>query len=377
MRRFSKLKNQYRVRRSVFALIAALVANIAVFNIATAATEMDLYKERIVVSQNANQKEQDEAIKTSFKRLLVRVTGITQTLGYPVVVEELNNGAKYIATFRFEPSAEFFTNVLGEKVPTKVMLLEFDKKSVDTFLVKNRLPVWGAKRPDVLIWLADRLEGQDHILADAEESAIASAIAKQADDRGIPYLLPIMDLTDSLNLSFSEVYGLFSQDIEVASERYKPEAILTGRLLSGNSTDEFKADWLMLFKGERLRLPSVSGSLNEVIAQGIDLVSQRLSEQYALILDPLLLGNLTIKILDIKSLNEFAALETYLKSINIITKVTVRSFEDSDISFNVEVSGDQSQLEDVLALDKKLIPVVEDSLEAQLDNNLVFQWNPR
>ena len=195
MRRFSKLKNQYRVLRSVFALIAALVANIAVFNIATAATEMDLYKERIVVSQNANQKEQDEAIKTSFKRLLVRVTGITQALDYPVVVEELNNGAKYIATFRFEPSAEFFTNVLGEKVPTKVMLLEFDKKSVDTFLVKNRLPVWGAKRPDVLIWLADRLEGQDHILADAEESAIASAIAKQADDRGIPYLLPIMDLT--------------------------------------------------------------------------------------------------------------------------------------------------------------------------------------
>lgn len=338
-----------------------------------AATEINLYQERVVVSENANQSEQNEAIESAFRRLLVRVTGIQQVLDYPAINEALKNGSKYLATFRFEPSDEFFTNVLGEKVPTKSMNLTFDKKTVDALLVQNRLPVWGAKRPDVLIWLADRLEGQDHILADAEESDIALLMEAESQHRGIPYLLPIMDLTDTLSLSFSEVYGLFSRDIEEASLRYEPEAVLAGRLMR-DGEELYKADWLMLFKGERLRLPTVSGSLEFVIAQGMDLVAQRLSEQYALILDPLLLGNLSVDVQGVRDLNDFAALESYLKSINIITKVTLSRYSEEGVSFNVEISGDQSQLADVLALDGQLIPMEEGTLEEQLDSQLLFEW---
>jgi len=377
MKSFFHLRSLQISRRIPLILVLLAFGLLGVSGSVIAASTVDLYQEQVVVSQNASQKEQNEAIQSSFARLLVRVTGITQVLEYPTVIDELKQGSKYLATFRFEPSDVFFTNVLGEKVPTKLMNLTFDKKTVDAFLVQNRLPVWGEKRPDVLFWIADRLEGQDHILADAEESRLASIVAEQTDIRGIPYLLPIMDLTDSLTLSFSEVYGLFSQDIEVASERYKPEAILTGRVLAGSDENSYQADWLMLFKGERLRLPTVTGTLEEVIAQGVDLVAQRLSEQYALILDPLMLGNLTLKVSDIQSLGEFAALERYLQTINIITKATVRSFSGTDVEFNVEISGDQSQLQDVLALDGQLTPVEEVSLEAQLDNRLVFQWQEK
>ena len=90
-----------------------------------------------------------------------------------------------------------------------------------------------------------------------------------------------------------------------------------------------------------------------------------------------MLGNLTLKVSDIQSLGEFAALERYLQTINIITKATVRSFSGTDVEFNVEISGDQSQLQDVLALDGQLTPVEEVSLEAQLDNRLVFQWQEK
>ena len=48
-----------------------------------------------------------------------------------------------------------------------------------------------------------------------------------------------------------------------------------------------------------------------------------------------------------------------------------------DIEFNVEISGDQSQLQDVLALDGQLRPVDEITLEAQLDNILLFQWQEK
>jgi hypothetical protein len=338
------------------------------------ATEVDLYSESVVVKQNANQSEQNEAIKTAFTRLLVRVTGIEQILNDPVVMDVLDSGSKYLATFRFEASDVLFKNVLGESVPTKSMILKFDRKSVDSFLVKNRLPVWGAKRPDVLIWIADRLDGQDHILSDSEESDIALELEQQTERRGIPYLLPIMDLEDSLTLSFSEVYGLFSRDIERASERYKPEAILAGRIIK--TADQYSADWLMMFKGQRLRLPTITGTKEFVISQGVDIVAQRLSEQYALVLDPTMLGNMSVKVVDIKDLNEFAALENYLNTINLITKITVHSFQDNNVVFDIEISGDQAQLVDVMSLDGSLIPIEEGTLEEQLDNTLLFKWQP-
>jgi hypothetical protein len=338
-----------------------------------AASDIDLYVEREIVKQDASQQEQDDAIKRAFSRLIVRVTGIEQSLENAEIQESLENGSRYLATFRFEASDTFFTNVLGEQVPTKAMTMEFDKTSVDSLLVQNRLPVWGSKRPDVLIWLADRFEGQDHILSDTETTSFSESLEVEAHRRGIPYMLPIMDLTDSLSLSFSEVYGLFSQDIEEASLRYEPEAVLAGRI--SKSGNEYKADWLMLFKDERIRLPTVIGTEEFIISKGIDLVAQRLSAQYALVLDPLLFGNISVQVLEIKSAVEFAELEVYLQSINLITKATVSVFEDDNITFEVEISGDRAQLVDVLSLDKQLIPVVEESLEAQLDNTLVFQWN--
>jgi hypothetical protein len=147
--------------------------------------------------------------------------------------------------------------------------------------------------------------------------------------------------------------------------------------MPGQTADEVQADWLFMFKGERLRLPTVTGTKEEVIDRGIDLVAQRLSEQYALILDPLLLGNLTVSVVGVENLEQFSALETYLQSINIITGATLSIFSNEEISFNIEISGDQSQLRDVLALDGFLIPVEEETLEAQLDSRLVFEWTAR
>ncbi|MEJ2042521.1 MAG: DUF2066 domain-containing protein [Reinekea sp.] len=350
-----------------------LILGISLVSIVFAATEMNLYNESMIVSRNATQKEQDQAIRQAFKQLLVRVSGVRQVLDNEQIIEALGKGAAYLATFRFESSDQLFTNVLGESVPTKKMILEFDKRSVDSLLVRNHLPVWSAKRPDILIVLADRLQSADHILADGEESDLAEAVKRYADQRGVPYQLPIMDLEDSLAFNFTSVYGLFSTDIDAGAERYQPDAILTGRL-SDVGNDQVQADWMVLFKNERVRMPPVQGSIDDVVSQGIDFISTRLSEQYALLLDPQLLGALTIQVSDVASLKDFAALESYLKSINLITSVTLSQYSSEGAAFAIELSGDLTQLADVIALDDKLIPVQEATLEAQLDNVLRYQW---
>jgi len=355
-------------------LFTSLLLLFALGTTTWAATEVSLYQERIIVSGNASQKEQSSAIELAFKRLLVRVTGISEALQEPTIVAELDKGSRYLSSFRFEASGEFFTNILGEKVATKAMVLDFDEATVNGLLIQNRLPVWGARRPDVLIWLADRLDGQDHILADNETTELAQLVSAEAAGRGVPLLFPIMDLTDTLNLSFADVNGLFSQDIEAASGRYSAEAVLAGRIVQ--RVNDYSADWLLLFKGERIRLPEVKGTLADIVTDGINMVAERLSEQYAFVLDPLLLGTIRLQVVNINDLAEFAAIERYLQTLNLITGITVRHFGASDIVFDLTISGDRMQLADLLNLDGQLVPIEEDTLEAKLDNLLYYQWLP-
>jgi hypothetical protein len=184
-----------------------------------------------------------------------------------------------------------------------------------------------------------------------------------------------MDLTDTLNIKFADLYGLFSQDIEMASARYDADAVLAGRI--DKSGSGYQADWLVLFKGERIRVERVEGSLNEVIAAGLTAVSNRLSAQYAYVLDPSSVDNLQVQVLDVSDASTFAAIESYLEGINLISRLTLDSLTEEGVTFNVQVNGDQMQLVDSLELDGKLVPVPALTLEEQLDSRLVYRWLSR
>ncbi|TCS42650.1 DUF2066 domain-containing protein [Reinekea marinisedimentorum] len=349
-----------------------LMAVVGVYSFSYAATDVQLYNERVVISQNANQKEQNDAIRQAFERVLARVTGQQETLQNASVRQQLDSGSKYLTSFRFEPSDEFFTNILGEKVATKAMILEFDENSVNSLLVRSGLPVWGSRRPEILVWIADRSAGPDNIPGESESSELADTLEAEAQLRGLPYLLPIMDLTDTLNIKFGDLYGLFSADIESASARYQADSVLAGRIdKNGNA---YQADWLVLFKGERIRVPTVQGSLNEVVAAGLAAVSGRLSAQYAYVLDPSSVDNLQVQVLNVPDAVTFARIEGYLESVNLISQLTLSSLSGGNVTFNVQVSGDQMQLVDSLELDGKLVPVPELTLEEQLDSMLVYRW---
>lgn len=338
-----------------------------------AATELNLYQAEAIVSEAADQQEIGEAIDTALEQLLIKVTGKTQVSDYPAVMQALQDSGNFLASSRFTASDELWTNILGEPVPTKTINLTFDKGRVEALLLQNRLPVWGERRPDVLVWLAKRTDGRDGILADTDGSTLATVLAAETERRGIPYVLPIMDLQDALALSFADLFGLFSRDIEAASLRYEPEVILAGRIID-RGNDRYSADWLMLFKGERLRLPVLAGTLEEVVAQGVDLVTRRLAEQYALVLNPLLLNQLALEVQGIQALQDFAELERYLSSINLITQATLSAYNEERVAFNLQISGDQSQLRDILALDGQLRPLEEGSLQEQLDARLIYSW---
>jgi hypothetical protein len=337
-----------------------------------AARTGDVYADSAILVQNASTRDQDTAVAQALSRVLVRATGDAGAASLDRAQPLLRNASDYLSTFRFDRSDAMLTNVLGESVPTKRMVMQFDQLAIEQWLVSNRLPVWGTRRPEVLLWLGDRLEGRERILTDGDNHALAVALNDRIAARGLPVLLPIMDLADTLNVSFTDVYGLFTADIEIASERYPSDAIALGRLIE--QADGYQADMVFLMRDNRERL-QVTGATEEALMQALaDQLADRIADQYAVLLDPAMAGQLSLRVNNVDSLAALAQVERYLETLNLVTGVTLRQVDQQSIQFDLEISGDRNQLRDVLALDQRITPVEEATLETQLDNELVYLW---
>lgn len=339
---------------------------------AWSARTLDLYSEQAVLAQNAGQDDQDEAVAEALNRVLIRATGNDSVTELEAIAAAVETPNRFLSTFRFERSDVTLTNVLGESVPTKLMVMQFDRGAVEQLLIDNSLPVWGSKRPVTLVWLADRLEGDDHILADSEHGSSAQRLKDYSRERGIPLTLPIMDLDDTLNVDFTDVYGLFVDNLDAASERYQPDAVLIGRL--SRQGDEFQANFVYRLQDERRRYQVSASSRSRLMEALVDQMSIRLANQYAVVLDPTLAGQLSLRVTAVDNLATLAEVERYLQSQNLITRVTLRQVEPDAVRFDLEISGSEAQLRDILALDDRLSQYDDVSVDSRDNTELLYQW---
>ncbi|WP_108124534.1 DUF2066 domain-containing protein [Saccharospirillum mangrovi] len=339
---------------------------------AFAARTLDLYSEQAVLAQNAGQDDQDDAVAEALDRVLVRATGNANVTELEPIVAALENPNRFLSTFRFERSDVTLTNVLGESVPTKRMIMQFDRGAVEQLLIDNGLPVWGGKRPVTLIWLADRLDGDNHILSDSDRAASAEHLKEYANERGIPLTLPLMDLDDTLNVDFTDVYGLFADNLAAASERYQADAVVVGRL--SRQGGEYQASFVFQLQDEHRNYQVSAGNRADLMSAVVDQISLRLANQYAVVLDPTLAGQLSLRITSVDNLATLAEVEQYLQSQNLITRVTLRQVEPNAVRFDLEISGSEAQLRDILALDDRLTQADGVLIDSRDNSELLYQW---
>lgn len=362
--------SQYRFAILVFGM---LMISLKLSTSASAATNVELYESTVIVPANVSQQAQDEATQDGFTQMMVKVTGQTAIAQSRVVQDESSRAGQYLRSFRFEPSDVTFRNALGEPVPTKTLVLSFDSNSVDQFLRNNRLPIWGERRPEVLVWLADRTGSQERVMADGQSTTNYKSVIELAAERGLPVSLPIGDLTDTLALPFNSLFGLFSNDILQASDRYSPDAILAGKL--ENTGQGIRADWVFFLNDDRLSLTVNAPNAREAISAGIDLATQRLASQYAVVDDPMLSSRTQIEVINIDQALTFSAVERYLRSINRVTDVVLMQLTQARATFELELAGNENQLFEVLALDGWLTIAPSQDTAFNLSGPRQYLWS--
>ena len=339
------------------------------------------------------------ATQDALAEVLIRVSGSPQILLHEVVRKELLKPEIYLLQYKYLNTNKTLLNKDGEAVAAKRLVLEFDRSLILQSLKAAGLPIWGANRARVLVWWGVENQGKRYLLSDGDDDGVDSSgdqsgtqensgkrteeegvalndapikvvddykvlivesLIAQATRRGLPITLPLMDLEDTLAVNESDVWGFFTENIEAASHRYSPEAVLVGRAMQALS-GEWLGSWMLLLDGKSYWFEGTSDSVEYLLAEAVDNMADRLGEKYAVVVGEDAALGLTLKVFDIKGLKHYADATAYLGALVPVRKARLRRVEGDQLTFNLQLDGDVEQFKQAIKLDDKLLPILVES----------------
>lgn len=369
--------------RSLSRLLAVAALTLAAAP-AVAVTLDDLYEASVeVAGKGADAR--SEGFRRALEEVLIRVSGSSAVLSNPDIEGLLEAPERFVQQYRYEPleqeddddgaAAADADNANGaddadapgagdagtiaaaaageDREPTHRLEVSFTGARIDDALRERGVIVWGRQRPEVLVWLAVDDGRERYIIGADGGSRPHRALMAQSRERGLPVLLPLLDVADRSELEFVDISGGFLDAVERASDRYRAEAVLVGHLQRGGGG--WQADWNLLGVGERRTWSARARALDDAVASGVHGATDRLAAALA--------GRtgertaLRVRVQAVDSLDDYARVGNYLESLVRVRSANVARVRPGEAVFAVDLQGRPEDLERTIALGNTLVAV--------------------
>jgi hypothetical protein len=317
-----------------------------------AAEVHDLFEAEVAVNSQAQQ-ERQAAIHRGLVNVLVKVTGDSEIALSPGVPQLLDRSQQLVQQYRYR--VEQLPNPAGaEPIEQMWLWLRYDEAAIVRALQELEIPIWARTRPNTLVWLAlETANGRR--LSDEQDSRLRSLLQRESSRRGVPLVLPLMDLEDQSRIKVTDVWANFQDNIMRASSRYAADAVLSGRLrsLDANS-DQWQVHWSYTHAG-RIYEWGLSGRLEDVIANAMDGIADTLASLFVqkTASKP---GEVRVLVTGITTIEDYARSDAFLRSFDPVTDVQASQVWSDRVLFKVMLRGDQQMLGQLIRLsDKRLL----------------------
>ncbi|MFQ5643220.1 MAG: DUF2066 domain-containing protein [Thiogranum sp.] len=292
----------------------------------------------------------DAALGVALHDVLVRVTGSTDAVKGPAAQALLKQPGRFVEQFRFLDAPA--------RAPDSEQQLrlwvQFDGVALAREIRRAGLPYWGRERPDVLVWLAVDDRGQRYLVGEDSQSVAVDALHRAASGRGLPLTVPLMDLQDQRAVKFTDVWGGFVGSVQAASQRYRPQVILLGKMERARGRSDWRIEWTLLGDGSRQNWRGRANGLAAGIGQGIAGAADWLAVQYAVMSADASLRSLVVE--GVRNLEDYARVSRYLASLAPVEVVQVARVSGEEVEFNLQLRAAERNLRQVLTLGKLLRP---------------------
>jgi hypothetical protein len=350
-----------------------------------AAIVMGLYDAKVEVTEQT-ERAQKSAARDALSQVLIKVSGTRDILEHQDIKQTLRIASDFMRAYRFD---------LQEG--TLFYLASFDAQKIDTLIMEAGFPIWDSRRPDSLMWLAieEPTSLQRSVLAEGSHGDLLNLANQAAKSRGIKISFPLMDLDDLQQINLYDIWGRFSKSIELASQRYAPDIIMSARfyqrksqsaaemeindgaqLIDEEQIQPWLADWLLINNGSSESGQFSAGDSGELTQLLVELLADKLASQFAIDNKALsaIANKVQIKVINVESLAAYIEVARFLSSLTLVSKTTLINQWGSEATFELEVFGEEADLVNALLLDEKLSPKLDNF--GQPGTELEFVWAP-
>lgn len=329
-----------KVALGVIALALCLALSPTVLAAGANATHVALYSASTpVTSQSA--KARQKAFTRDLAEVLVKVSGNPNAAQVSALSDLLANAGNLVAEYRYR-------TVPLDQGGGQVLWARFDAKAVDRALIRNGQAIWGAGRPIVVVWLID----QGTMVADNPNDPVVAAMRKRARQRGLPLVVPLMDLTDQKAVSSFDIRTLFLPALRSASRRYGARAMLVGVINSASVG--VRSNWTLVFDHNSTAFQKAGESPQKVAAAAVGQATTLLAQTLAY--TPGVGGGAEVHVVvsGVGSLADLKKVQALITAVPGVSSVRVDAVRGNQVRFGVPYAGAPADLDQALTVSSSL-----------------------
>ncbi|WP_289156648.1 DUF2066 domain-containing protein [uncultured Pseudoalteromonas sp.] len=348
----------------MYRLLISAISFIFCFSV-SAVEVTDLYQDILKVDD----KSRDTRLAASRKALLnvlVKVSGDESADQNKLAQQRTKNISDYMLKFEYDEKANGQLN----------LVVKFEARKINELIKELNLPLWGVQRPLVAIWLGIEDNWRRELVTQESYPQLEQLIYDKAGRRGLPVVVPLLDLQDRRLVGIPEVWGNFSEPVEEASRRYSAERSITARMYQEPDSETWILDWRFtnddLFDSNRLE-----GDKQQIVGQMIDSLALGLANEYAI--DPNAYYEQAAATLTLKGTQSFVDIELAkrrLQSLSVVTQATIMRKTAEFVEFKLNHTGSVGDLKKGLGLDSAFRDYVDPRAFYHVvdKNSLEYQW---
>ncbi|MBA6297137.1 DUF2066 domain-containing protein [Colwellia sp. MB02u-9] len=341
----------------------------------------NLYSAKVAVASQSNG-DRNQALKNALRAILVKVGG--NDIDHPLITKAINNYSMYVTQYQY-----IRTN-------NKVLLnVSFNEAKINQLFKASDLPIWGQLRPQVMVWLVEEDGFKRKIISATSNSLLPRVIDDFSQLRGLPLVMPIMDLTDLNALTLTDVWGRFSKPVAQASARYMAEAVVVIRVSNSSlvadqndlldcpqcQVNSLAVDWSLMTdpQNEHVQMFSeqyLGNNVDELLSAALSDITDIIYQQYAL--STTNSHEFEIDVANIASLVDLIAVSDFLAELSAVQSVQLVSAKGTNRRFKLSLIGSQQALLASLKLSEQLNRYVDPLAAPEGTEQVpVFNWGKK
>jgi len=322
----------------------SLLLSLSFFSLSTELT--DLFQAEVDANQSQSQWQQ-----AAVAAVLVKLTGGEEILTRPEMKAAIRSSSDYIKQYQ-----------MVQRDGRNLLQVSLDQQKITSLLQQAQIPIWGSRRPDVLIWLTEKTLEQPALVLLAEHP-LRTALTAQAKTYGLSYLFPAYDEQE---LTLVNANALWSGDwtgISQAAPRYQASQVFN--LLIEQQVDmtgllQYKLTSQTLVDGALVQQELTGPDAAALLLQFSQQLASTQAKQYAVNVQASAVSDGIVQLtLDgIGSLTDLVSVQKVFSSMLTVRQQQLVEFRPGQAIIRLTLAASEPDFYRALTLEKQLQPVL-------------------